>query len=69
MYIENTMKIEDENVAYKIGNLKTYKKFKGEQQRYSSDNIKDCDFEEDLKILSDQQLKQQYWNSFNQITG
>jgi hypothetical protein len=69
MYIENTMSIIGDEVVYNTTATEKLQKFKGAHQNYSIDAVKDSDFEEDLEILNNTELREQYWQLYYEITG
>jgi hypothetical protein len=63
IYIENTMIVQGDTVMYKISNNQQLQTFRGTQNNYNSEG-EDPDYINDLRILNNQQLRNQYYKTF-----
>jgi hypothetical protein len=59
-YIENTIIVQGDTVMYNNEQLKT---FRGTRNNYNSEG-EDADYTNDVKILNNQQLKDQYYKTY-----
>jgi hypothetical protein len=57
------MIIQDDTVMYKMSNNQPFPKFHGTRNNYNSEG-EDSDYINDVKVLNNQQLKDQYYKTY-----
>jgi hypothetical protein len=63
VYIENTIIVQGDTVIYKINNRQQLQTFRGIRNIYNSEG-EDIDYINDLRVLNNQQLKDQYYKAY-----
>jgi hypothetical protein len=63
IYLENTMVIQGDIVMYKLSNNKQIRTFNGIRNVYNSEG-EDSDYTNDVKVLNNQQLRNQYYKTY-----
>jgi hypothetical protein len=64
VYIENTMTVQGDTVIYKIANNQQLQTFRGIRNNYKSEG-EDADYINDVNVLNNHQLRDQYYKAFN----